>query len=697
MPIAAQAARRLRVSSPLGDDVLLFRRMTAVDALSTPFEFSLDLLSENADIRAEQLLGKPVVVGYDPPVEGGKTRYFHGRVSHFGYQGTVQRYAAYVATLRPWLWFLSHNADCRIFQHRTAPDILKQVFRDCGYTDFEDKLSGGYREWDYCVQYRETDLNFVSRLMEQEGIFYYFRHEAGRHVLVLADADSPCTPAAGYAEVPYYPPEASERRERDCTSSWQRLQRVEPAGYCLRDYDFTKPRVSLEGEHRKQSPGSTLVVYDYPGEYLTPAEATRISRMRLEELHADALQVRGGGDVGGLASGYSFKLTRHPREGENAEYRVLSSVLDLASDAYVSGGSGETLCACSFAAAPASVPFRPRRVTPKPMVQGLQTAFVTGPAGEEIHTDKYGRIKVQFHWDRRGQGDENSSCWMRVGQVWASNRFGSLAIPRVGDEVIVSFLEGDPDRPLVIGSVYNDRSMPPTSLPDQKAMSGLKSNTTKGGGGYNAIRLDDSAGDEQLLMHAQKDLHTKVVNDAFESVGGKRHLTVTGDQLEKVAGSKHLTVVGDQNEKITGTISQQAGMDLQQKAGMKHALDAGMEIHLKGGMNVVIEAGLSVTLKAGGGFIVVGPTGVTISGMPVLINSGGAAGSGSGASPEAPTAPEAAKEWRPGEKSEPAARQRPPVPALAATPDVQAMALRQAAQTGTPFCEKCAAAAAARG
>lgn len=687
-----QAHRRVRVNSSLGTDVLLFRRMLASEAISEPFEISLDLLSENAEIKGDQLLGRAMTVAFDPTADGAQTRPFHGLVSRFSYRGTIDRYASYAVTLRPWLWFLSRHADCRIFQNKTVPAILKEVFQDRGFTDFEDKLSGSYRTWDYCVQYRETDFNFVSRLMEQEGIFYFVRHESSRHVLVFADADTPLSPAAGYAEVPYYPPESSSRRERDNISEWQRVDRVETGGYRLRDFDFEKPRVSLEGNDSQ--PGAhahaDFEIYDYPGEYLTAAEATSISRIRLEELQADARQVAGGGDVSGLAPGNTFTLTGHPRRDQNGEYLVLNSSLELTSDAYVSGGvGGETLCRCGFTALPGSARFRPRRLTPKPAVQGLQTGFVTGPSGSEIHTDKYGRIKVQFHWDRRGKGDENSSCWVRVGQAWAGNRFGAQFIPRVGDEVIVAFLEGDPDRPLVIGSVYNDKTQPPLTLPDQATMTTIKTNSSKGGGGYNAIRLDDTKGSEQVFVHAEKDLHTRVKMDVFESIDGKRHLVVGGDQFEKVTGTKHLTVMGDQNEKVQGTISQQAGMDLQQKVGMKHALDAGMEVHLKAGMNVVLEAGMSITLKAGGGFVVVGPAGVTISGTPVLINSGGAAGSGSGCSPEAPTAPEEATNWEPGQSGEAPPAQTPPEPTA---PDPQAVALREAAKDGAPYVEPGAAA-----
>ena len=282
------------------------------------------------------------------------------------------------------------------------------------------------------------------------------------------------------------------------------------------------------------------------------------------------------------------------------------------------------------------------RVTPKPVVQGAQTAIVVGPKGEEIWTDKYGRVKVQFHWDREGKRNEQSSCWIRVAQTWAGKRWGTMFMPRIGQEVIVDFLEGDPDQPIITGRVYNADAMPPYELPREQTKSTIKSNSSKGGGGFNELRFEDAKDKEQVFVHAERDMDVRVKNDSREWIGQDRHLIVKQDQIEQVEGDKHLTVKGDHNEKVNGTISVQAGMDMQEKVGMKHALDAGMEIHLKAGMNVVLEAGMSITLKAGGGFIVVGPAGVTISGVPILLNSGGAAGSGSGAAPESPTEPQEA-------------------------------------------------------
>jgi len=310
--------------------------------------------------------------------------------------------------------------------------------------------------------------------------------------------------------------------------------------------------------------------------------------------------------------------------------------------------------------------------------------MVVGPPGEEIYVDKYGRVKVQFHWDRKGKYNEKSSCWIRVSQNWAGKRWGAMFIPRIGQEVIVDFIEGDPDRPIITGRVYNGASMPPYELPDQKTKSTVKTYSSKGGGGFNELRFEDKKGDEQIFIHAEKDQDIRIKKDLMEWVGQDSHLIVKRDKLEKVEGDKHLGVKGDKNEKVDGTVSLKAGMDLQEKVGMKYACDAGMEIHLKAGMNVVIEAGMSITLKAGGGFIVVGPTGVIISGTPVLINSGGAAGAGTGSSPHPPKDPIEADQAVPGQKEDMPPPKAPPKPTVYSP---AALVMKNAARDGMPFCD----------
>jgi type VI secretion system secreted protein VgrG len=329
----------------------------------------------------------------------------------------------------------------------------------------------------------------------------------------------------------------------------------------------------------------------------------------------------------------------------------------------------------NFTCIPFDTPYRPPRNTPKPEVRGTQTAIVVGPAGEEIYPDKYGRVKVQFHWDRKGKRNEDSSCWIRVAQLWAGSGWGAMYIPRIGQEVVIDFLEGDPDRPIIIGCVYHGNNMPPYPLPNDKTKSGIKSDSSLGGGGFNEIRFEDKKGEEQLFFHAEKNHDIRVKNDTFEWTGNDRHLIIKNEQFDLVEKDKHLSVKGNYNEKVDGIISIKGEMDMQEKVGMKYALDAGQEIHLKAGMNIIIEGGTNISLSAGGSFITIGPAGVDISGMMVKINSGGSAGSGSGSSPEAPKLPKEADKADPGKKS-------PPPQAQA-----QAATLKSAAKSGMPFCD----------
>lgn len=724
-----QKHRLIAVNTPLGEDVLVFARMTATEQLSSLFEFDLELYSERTDIELSELLGKNVTVRVQlPEARGGGIRYFNGFVTRFHYLGMRgMRYGVYRAMLSPWLWFLTQTSDCRIFQNQTVPEIIESLFREHGFTDFRNSLSSRYRTWDYCVQYRETDYSFVSRLMQQEGIYYYFIHENGKHTLVLADNRGSHNTFPAYDEVPYYPPDIMEYRERDHIYTWTIEKQVQPGAYALNDYDHTDPRKKLRAT--TVAPKSHVLadfeMYDYPGEYTDYGDGENYSKIRLQELQAEHEILRGEGIARGLVSGCLFSLTNCGRADQNREYLIVATVHELQMDPYESSPSPDALrkiFQVRIVAIDAQQPYRAPRITPRPVVQGPQTAVVVGPKGEEIYTDQYGRVKCQFHWDRHGKADEQSSCWIRVAQSWAGKKWGSFNLPRIGQEVIVDFLEGDPDQPIITGRVYNGVNMPPYGLPDKKVVSTLKSLSTPGGGGFNEIRLDDTKGQEQIFIHGQYNQDVRIENDSLEWVGNDRHLIVKNDQLEQVENDKHLTVKGNQKEKIqgdkhqkvqgdhnqevNGALSINVGQDIQEKAGQKYALDAGMEIHLKAGMKVVIEAGVQLTLKVGGNFVDINPAGVTIQGMMVMINSGGSAGSGSGCSPDAPTDPTAPKEAATDQAGEVTDAQATPIQKKSQSLDSvsvggyqspQAQALASAAQSGTPFCEICEAAKNARG
>jgi type VI secretion system secreted protein VgrG len=605
-----QANREIAVSSVLGADVLLFRRMSATEGLSTLSEYSVDLYSERTDLQADDMLATPMTVAVDLP-KGGQ-RYFSGMVTQFVYTGRQGRFATYHAVLRPWLWFLTRNSDCRIFQEQSVPDIVKAVFAPYTIADVDASgLSGSYSPVAYCVQYRESDFDFVSRLLEQEGIYYFFKSTAGRHTLLLADSYGAHSPAPDYAQIRYMPGEEQTMRESEVIYDWRMGSEVEPGAWALKDYDFEKPSADLlvKSSQVRKHAQSCHERYDYPGKYRDRKQGETYARNRIEARHTSYQRVQGATRVRGLFPGALFSLTEHPRSDQNIQMLVLAASYELSSDTYEPTRPDDPapVLTCTFTAMSRQQDFRPPCHTLKPVVHGPQTAKVVGKRGEEIWTDQYGRIKVQFHWDREGNEDENSSCWIRVAQGWAGKRWGSLFLPRIGQEVIVSFLEGDPDRPLVTGSVYNAEVMPPYTLPEQATRSTIKSNSSKGGSGYNELRFEDKKGAEQVFIHAEKNMDQRIKQDALDWVGGDRHSRVNKDLREHVGGDRHQQVVGDRNERTGGSVSQVSGGNMLLDGGMRASLSGGTDVHIKGGMNVVIEAGASITLKAGNSFLTIGP------------------------------------------------------------------------------------------
>ena len=730
-----QKHRIFAVNTALGEDVLVFYRMIGTEQIGRLFEYEIEMLSEKTYIKLADILGKNITVRMQlPEKRGAGTRYFNGFVTRFSYLGMRgMRYGAYRAIVHPWLWFLTRTSDCRIFQNKTVPDIIEQIFRDHGFTDFKRSLTGHYRTWEYCVQYRETDFNFVSRLMEQEGIYYYFDHENGKHTLILADGLSSHKVFRHYADVPYYPPDAMQWRERDHLYEWVVEKQVQPGKYALNDFDFTAPTKSLRKTLSlpKDHAMGKFEMYDYPGEYTEPSDGDNYTKIRLQELLAQHKVIQAQGVCRGLSTGCLFSLTNSGNQDQDRQYLVTSARYELQADPYesVPAPEGSKPYQVSITAIDAQEPYRAPRITQKPLIKGPQTAIVVGESGEEIYTDKYGRVKCHFHWDRYDKADENSSCWIRVAQSWAGKKWGALYLPRVGQEVIVDFLEGDPDQPIITGRVYNGANMPPYNLPDKKTMSTLKSLSSKGGGGFNELRFEDEKGKEQIFLHAERDQDERIKNDAREWVGSERHLIVkkkqfeqvegekhliiksgdggSGDLFEKIAGEKHQQVSGDFNQKVGGTLSLKVEMNQQEKIGQNHGLNAGMEIHLKAGMKVIIEAGVQLSLKVGGNFIDINPAGVFISGTMVMINSGGSAGSGSGSSPaapQAPTAPKAAADDKAGEvttaQAAPIKKEKQkldsrsvndmsPIRPFKAATSRQAKTFKEAAKAGTPFVNDC--------
>ncbi len=626
-----QEHRAIAIATPLDDDVLLLRSMTAHEQLSRLFTIELDLLSEDHEIKFDDLLGQNCTVRVQQ--QGGGTRFFNGFISRFVQTTKGGGMALYRATLVPWLWMLTRNADCRIFQEMTVPDIIKQVFRDHGFSDFDDTLQETYRKWVYCVQYRETDFNFVSRLMEQEGIYYYFRHEDGKHVMVLCDSSSKHKAAPGYDKIIYRQPD-KVLTDREFIHDWSHEQQVRTGTYVHRDFNFTTPKQSLEAKSKidRKHAAASFEVYDYPGEYDVVADGEKAAKVRIEELHTQFIQVRGESDSRGISVGSTFRLDRYPRADQcEVDWLVTSTVCRARSDEFESHaavGDSAPRFLCSFTVMDNKEQFRPARITPKPVIYGPQTAFVVGKSGEEIWTDEHSRVKVQFHWDRDGEANEKSSCWIRVSQAWAGKKWGAIFIPRIGHEVIVEFLEGDPDRPIITGRVYNADTKPPYDLPAHATMSTLKSLTSKGGGGFNEFRFEDKKGEEQVFLHGERNLDIRVKADRFENIGHDRHLVVENkkfehvkvdrhekvdnDHVEVIGNDRNLQVKGKEAIEISGSHSNTVGGDVIEIFKAKHHEATTADYYLVAD-NVAIEGKTNITLYVGDSYIAINADGIKIA------------------------------------------------------------------------------------
>jgi type VI secretion system secreted protein VgrG len=687
-----QDNRLIQVFTTLGKDKLLLQGFSGQEGVSQLFHFNLRMHSTERAIAFADLIGKKVTILILLP--DGTKRFVNGLFSAFAQGGSSiledgERptvFTHYHAEVVPWLWLLTRRSNCRIFQELSVPEILEKIFKEYGGFEFSNRLQGGFEKREYCVQYRETDFNFVSRLMEEEGIFYFFEHTEDNHTLVLANAPTAFKPSPLHEDVSYRTVAGAEREE-DVITEFTYATEMRPGKYTVADFNFEQPTLDLTATlDGRQTP--KYEIYDYPGEYKTKDAGEKLVGVRMQEEETPREVITGAGTCRGFTPGFRFKLRDHYRRNFDRDYALIS-VYHTADQGENFRSSDETAAADlqyanSFQCVPHPTAYRPPRTTPIPLVHGSQTAIVTGKAGEEIWVDKYGRVKVQFHWDRDGKYDENSSCWVRVSQNWAGKRWGAMFLPRVGQEVIVDFLEGDPDKPIITGRVYNGENMPHYELPGEMTKSYIKSYSSKGGGGFNEIRFEDKKGSEQFFIHAERQQDNRTKADSLEWVGNDRHLIVKRDQLEKVERDKHLQVKGDRNEKVDGTVSLKVGVDLQEKVGMNYALDAGTEVHIKGGTNVVVESGAALTLKVGGNFININSGGIFIKGTMVMLNSGGAAGSGAGCSPEAPKDPLEADTGDPGEKPALPPKKQSVTPS-AWSPG--ALALMQAAQSGAPFCD----------
>jgi len=674
MPTYTQDNRPLSLTTPLGKDKLLLTGCSGHEAISHLFSFQCEALAVNgSNIAFDKLLCQKATVEIELPNKS--KRYFNGIVSRVVEGGRDETFTSYTLEIVPKLWLLTRKSHSRIFQQKNVPDILKEVFTGI---DLSNQLQGNFEKRDYCVQYRETDFNFVSRLMEEEGIYYYFKHSNGGHTMVLGNtplAHAPLTEIDSSAGKVIYEELAGGTRNEDRIHSWTKSQEIRPEKVTLWDHTFELPHKHLEGNkdiqpdvkvgtisHKLKVAGNeNLEIFDWPGEYAqrfdgvnsgggdqqaeiqkATKDNARTAEIRMQEQATDAIILHGASNCRAFTSGYKFTLDRH--FNANGQY-VLTSVQHFAQqDGYSGSGGAAFSYHNSFTCIPNELPYRPARITPKPHVPGTQTAVVVGPSGQEIFTDKYGRVQLRFHWDK----ENKNSCWVRVTQMFAGKRWGSSFWPRIGQEVVVAFQEGDPDQPLIVGSVYNADQMPPylgDGLDDKhkkdNKVSGIKTCSTTGGQGYQELRFDDTKGKEQIFIHAEKDTDTFVKKDARSDIGGSIHLTVgfqdgsggaDGFVKEKISQSKithaqkniaayadkqHLIFVGD------GGASMQS---LDSEGNVKTS--AQQLFSVKTGQSIVLDAATEICLTCGPSFIKLGPDGVYITGPMVYINSGGAATSG---------------------------------------------------------------------
>jgi type VI secretion system secreted protein VgrG len=677
MPTYTQADRPLRLTTPLGPDKLLLIRLHGQERLSTLFRFELEMLADNETVvDFSQLLGQKVAATIQ--FADRETRYFSGVVSRISQGARDQTFTSYSMEVVPQLWFLTRQRQSRIFQYLTVPDILKKVFAGL---NVRYEIQGTFEAREYCVQYRETDFDFASRLMEEEGIYYFFEHAANGHTLVLANTPQShpdCNPATLiFEEI-----EGGNRPE-ERVFSWQRTQELRSGKTTLWDHSFELPGKHLESsktildsvqvgeitQKLKTGNNDKLEIYDYPGGYAnrfdgvsrgggdSAAELQKIFNdgprtveIRMQEEAAQGLEIRGVSTCVQLTAGYRFKLDRHFNADGDYVLVALQHTATLEGE-YRSGRGDVTLnYSNTFTAIPLALPFRPPRVTRIPRVYGAQTAVVVGPAGEEIFTDKYGRIKVQFPWDREGKNDGDSSCWVRVATPWAGKQWGMIHIPRMGQEVVVEFVDGDVDHPLVVGSVYNAEQMPPYTLPANKTQSGVKSRSSLSGtpSNYNEIRFEDKKANEQILIHAEKNQDIEVENDETHWVGHDRTKTIDHDETTRVKHDRTETVDNDETITIHGNRTETVDKDetITIHGSRAETVDKDETIKIQNNRAVTIsqgneslnikmgnsstkldlgksqtEAMQSIELKVGQSSIKIDQMGVTITGMMIKIDA----------------------------------------------------------------------------
>ncbi|RWO22009.1 type VI secretion system tip protein TssI/VgrG [Mesorhizobium sp.] len=578
------------VQTPVGAELLTFTHLVGRDEISRCLAYTVGFVSSSPEIDPLKMLGGAVSI----EGESDPKRWFSGLVSEFRLTRIEDRLAYYEAVIRPWLWFLGNTTDCRIFQNMSVIEIVEEVFSKYSTAKFEKRLQGSYPPREYCVQYDESDLDFVQRLLEHEGILYFFEHDEGKHTLVLADAMNKLKPAPGYEKVPYHFEGQGSRRDVEYITEWIPGSSVRPGAYVHTDYDFEKPGADLMAKSAQPFSHKLAAGENYrqPGAHLDVGRGDSLAAIRREEIQAVHQRIAAVGTVRGLFSGCTFKLDGFPREDQNQEYLVVSAEYRLFDPGYRALADVESEnFKVILGVAPTALAYRPPRVTTRPIMRGPQTATVVGPSGEEIFTDKYARVKVQFHWDRLGKKDQNSSCFVRVSQTWAGSGWGFIQIPRIGQEVIIDFIEGDPDLPIITGRVYNASQMPPYGLPGNATQSGWKSDSSKGGGGYNELMFEDKAGSELVNFQAQKDHNLLIKND--------RTKLVQHDQSDRIDHDAKHSVGHNLDEDVGNNKTVKVGVDQTTDIGNNDTETVGVNRSLTVGANETINVGSNSTETIG--------------------------------------------------------------------------------------------------
>lgn len=627
MPTYTQANRPISIATPLGGDVLLLRGFSGREAISTLFFYRVELMSENDDVDASQLLGNAVTITVQ--LAEGK-RYINGIVRRLVKLGRREELTFYEAEVVPKVWLHGVRRDCRIFQQKSVVDIAEAVLTEME-TSFQ--CQGTHPARDYTVQYNESNLDFVSRLFEEEGIFYFFEHRDGGHKMVISDANTNFSACPGAATVHMA---AQDSGLEDVVTALRSEHSLYIQKVSLDDYNFLQPSLSLDTS--VSGKGTVGEVYAYPGKYDARDGGERLARIRLEAEEALRQVVHGESNCRALQSGYEITLKGHHRSAENMDY-VLTEV-DHFADAgdYRSWDTVELEYRNTFTCIPSSVPYRPPQRTPRPIVPGTQTAVVVGPQGEEIYTDEHARVKVQFYWDREGKNDDKSSCWLRVASTWAGKGWGAIQIPRIGQEVIVDFLEGDPDRPIITGRVYNAEQTPPYKLTDGKTISGVKTRSSQKGStdNFNEIRLEDKKGSELFYIQAEKDRTILVKNDETVTIKGKRTeevhkdetITIKGARTEEVHKDEKITIKGGRTEEVTKDekVTIKGGrtneITKNDKLSIKQNLDVDVtsNITMKStGGKISMQAPISIEFKVGGNSIKIDQSGISMKGIMVKV------------------------------------------------------------------------------